>query len=154
MSSGLCEGSDCGRELSPNDSRNLCPKHYRRWRKHGDPNYTANVPREASWYERLHNTGWHVRDSGCWEWAGDRDTHGYGVISRTRNKRRQRKLAHRVALSEAREGIQCRYSTHLCNRILLAKEVRGHICSDVTQVRQGLRLVLRASLGRQARRAR
>ena len=101
MSSGLCEGSDCGRELSPNDSRNLCPKHYRRWRKHGDPNYTANVPREASWYERLHNTGWHVRDSGCWEWAGDRDTHGYGVISRTRNKRRQRKLAHRVALSEA-----------------------------------------------------
>lgn len=79
--------------------RGMCGKHYQRWKKHGDPTKTTNVPRDYSNEQRLRWHGWvevlNVADLGvCWEWKGSLDGWGYGAL-RTLEGRQE--AAHRVA---------------------------------------------------------
>lgn len=80
-----CEIDDCS---NPAHTRGLCPKHYQRLARHGDPLYEARIvgdPVRRYWsYVNKTDT--------CWLWVGPL-TRGYGVFSvGTTNY-----LAHRVA---------------------------------------------------------
>jgi hypothetical protein len=75
-----CGEDGCG---AKHYARGLCSKHYqRRWGR-GD---LAHAPRHqltaaATLDERLRHHGWHVTESGCWEWAKSLNSHGYGQLA-------------------------------------------------------------------------
>lgn len=51
----------------PREAKGYCEKHYRRWRKYGDP-----LTRQRDW-----NNYFLVADTGCWEWQGTVTSSGY-----------------------------------------------------------------------------
>ena len=86
MSDLLCSIPDC---TKPRETRGWCLMHYYRWYRHGDPTKPSRLKRPpgmplAEWIlQRSVRT-----DSGCLEWQGWRDTHGYGGINRIGEQRR------------------------------------------------------------------
>lgn len=68
--------------------RGWCSKHYERWRRHGDPNYSQwNATPEDRFWPKVDATGI------CWEWQATRNHLGYGQFSINR----KHLMAHRVA---------------------------------------------------------
>ena len=66
-----CSVGDCDRPVS---AKGYCLKHYKRWRKHGDPANAGHLGRTTE--ERFFS---HVEKSdGCWEWTSSRRGKGYG----------------------------------------------------------------------------
>jgi hypothetical protein len=70
-----CSIPDC---TKPIEARGYCPKHYRRWQRHGDP-LGGRLANDTPLAERI----WpFVDQSGgsdaCWPWLGRRDRKGYG----------------------------------------------------------------------------
>lgn len=56
-------------------ARGLCPKHYERWRAHGDPTYTEwDKSSEARFLEKV------VKTPTCWLWQGAVHSSGYGAM--------------------------------------------------------------------------
>ena len=74
MGDRTCKVPDC---IKPSRSRGMCATHYENWRRYGHA-----VP-VAQWslVDRLRFVGWDVTQSGCWEWRGTRNEHGYGLIT-------------------------------------------------------------------------
>ena len=68
MSCSLCD--------SPVYGLGLCNKHYKRYRRHGDPTIEV-MPRGT-----LESRFWTKVEKGknCWEWTGGKSKTGYGVI--------------------------------------------------------------------------
>jgi hypothetical protein len=65
--------ADCDRAAR---SGGLCNRHYENLRLYGDP-----IPqRDRPLAERIREVGWTVTPSGCWEWNGARNEHGYGLF--------------------------------------------------------------------------
>jgi len=68
-------------------ARSWCNKHWKRWRKHGDPQHAVKSyfrDPEASFLARTE------QDGTCLVWTGGRISAGYGLMAK-------RKLAHRYA---------------------------------------------------------
>lgn len=70
----LCSVDGCA---NIRESRGWCPKHYARWRKHGDASINLNPPPVSP------ETFWakvEIKDDSdqCWEWVAGRDDKGYG----------------------------------------------------------------------------
>jgi hypothetical protein len=65
-----CEGGQVG--------QGLCDKHYRRWRRYGDPLFTKRIigDDEARWWSHVERRG----DDECWPWTGKPNDDGYGVF--------------------------------------------------------------------------
>jgi len=61
-------------------AKEYCAKHYQRFRKYGDPNYTKAMPKRISLDERLRFHGWSVGNQDCWLWSRV-FSQGYGRIS-------------------------------------------------------------------------
>lgn len=73
-------------------ARNLCHKHYLRWKSNGDPLVVRKHFGESSADRLLRYTP--VRpENGCWEWAGAKFPTGYGAVRHDNRTLR----AHRVA---------------------------------------------------------
>lgn len=73
----ICYVEDCARQAR---SRGLCNRHYENLRCYG-----YEVPRRDWTIERtLDDTGWDITSSGCWEWRGGRNEHGYGIVNLAR----------------------------------------------------------------------
>ncbi len=72
--------------------KGLCPKHYARFVRHGDPLYTANDS-DLTPIERLVSRI-EIAEGGCWEWSRGRNNHGYGRFS---TAGRKNVYAHRFA---------------------------------------------------------
>jgi hypothetical protein len=71
-----CSVDDCTGEAH---ARDLCLRHWKRWRKYGDPNggyFRRYGTAEEAFIARSNPT-----DSGCIEWTGSTDRHGYGELS-------------------------------------------------------------------------
>lgn len=82
--SDICSVTGCG---SATHAKGWCAKHYRRWRRHGDPTLTLrpgvdDYPIAILLAQVLAVPG------DCWEWGGSIDPHGYG--------RQGHRLAHRL----------------------------------------------------------
>lgn len=77
-----CTVSGCNRDVAYTQ---LCGAHYYRTRKYGDPHKTVRTPKEVPLFDRLSLFGWdeviRVPELGaCWEWKGNTDWYGYGVL--------------------------------------------------------------------------
>ena len=88
MTRARCAITDC---QNPVDARRWCQKHYKRWRRHGHPEYA--VPGTRRWtlaeIEDLHSPilwdAWHnlIRqyyvheETRCWVWTGSKNADGY-----------------------------------------------------------------------------
>lgn len=81
-----CSVPDCGNEAW---ARGWCPKHYQRWRTHGDPTITNRRPLEERFFDRVQKA-----DDGCWLWTGFINHGGYGRFSISHT---QGVMAHRWA---------------------------------------------------------
>lgn len=81
-------------------ARSYCEKHYRRWRRTGDPNTTrpTGSPPEPLLHRLLRQVN--VTPDGCWEWAGRRNKQGYGQLgtfTATHGGPREHLSAHRAS---------------------------------------------------------
>ena len=77
-----CTGTKLGIQCDRNAySRGLCLMYYKRVWRHGSVESLKKVPNVGfSLEDRLHFHGWVVKDSGCWEFSGRRDSAGYGRL--------------------------------------------------------------------------
>lgn len=87
-----CSIAGCG---SPSRRRGWCDKHYMRWNRTGDPEGTSRPSPGTEIKQRLAFYSASV-PSGCTEWSGHTDIHGYGAIQIGGKMAR----AHRVAYEE------------------------------------------------------
>ena len=74
-----CSVEDCMTVYVNGGGRGMCPKHYARWYKHGDP-YKAERGRNDTLEDRLRLRGWDETDAGCWEFRGSRNPQNYGSM--------------------------------------------------------------------------
>lgn len=86
----LCMADNCLRDTGPKGARGLCPKHYQRLRAGTDINYDYRAPLQVR-HSRYAPVG---AVDQCWEWVGNRDKSGYGVLSVGTGKNAR---AHRLA---------------------------------------------------------
>lgn len=73
----MCEATGCDKPYHYRIPMSLCPKHYQRWKKYGDPNYPVkdgSTTEENFW--RMVDK---VSEEGCWLWTGS-SLRGYGQI--------------------------------------------------------------------------
>lgn len=73
--------------------RGLCGKHYRRWRKHGDPRKTVRIfgDDETRFWSYV------KKASGCWLWVGAFGNSGYGQMGHNTERGYQLICAHRFS---------------------------------------------------------
>lgn len=77
----------------PHEARGWCTKHYQRWKTHGDPLGGARrLPWPENLLRRLRFCSPTSMPTGCIEWTGSTDVHGYGGINSPGSHR-----AHRAA---------------------------------------------------------
>lgn len=85
-----CTVENCNRKTY---GRGYCSPHYRRWKRHGDPQPDVPVRKakrtvaERFW-EKV------AKSDGCWEWTGYRHPAGPGML----NVNRIPRYAHRISL--------------------------------------------------------
>ena len=74
----MCLIADCE---APVVTRGWCGKHYARWKRHGDPEYTVIRPHGLTLEEAFR---WHMPGEppaeGCWEWTSGGNGKGYGQM--------------------------------------------------------------------------
>lgn len=89
MAKRTCSIDGCDSDVN---ARGLCPMHYSRWKRFGDP----NLQRTAAdrFWPKVQKTG------NCWEWQGSRNAKGYGQFI---TSYRRATAAHRWSY-EARYG--------------------------------------------------
>lgn len=86
-----CIGDGCCRDAV---ARGMCLMHYKRWRKHGDPNKEYIPYNKSPISDRLSSKYTVNSYTGCWEWTGAIDNKGYGIIHTYGNSKGR---AHRVS---------------------------------------------------------
>jgi hypothetical protein len=90
MAQATCAVEGCPTHMpAPGGARGMCQKHYKRWKKHGDPLKVfprgyRGVPDEPRFLAKVDKNGpvpGHRPDLGpCWLWTAARDKHGYGAF--------------------------------------------------------------------------
>lgn len=80
-----CSQPECDKTAH---AKGLCPMHYQRLRKVGDPTRTKFPPLRARFDAYVTKT------DGCWLWTGATNENGYGVLSAPKGMPR---LAHRMS---------------------------------------------------------
>lgn len=100
-----CSVNDCAREAR---SKGMCNRHYENVRRYG----YAKPRRDWTVNETLDEIGWDETPSGCWEWRGSRNEHGYGLLTLTRKGvtgARVHRLMHERYVGEIPEGLSVRH---------------------------------------------
>lgn len=104
-----CSVPDCTR---PVEARGWCQTHYMQWRRTGDP-----VPKPPlSLAERLHRRIEVI--GGCHLWTGKLNAYGYGMITISGGKKRQRRVhivAYETLIGPVPEGLVLDHTCHLNN---------------------------------------
>ena len=85
----ICTIEGCGKASV---ARGWCAKHYRRWKKHGNPD-TVIQPQMHGATVRQRFEANVEKSEGCWRWTGYRDHNGYGRL----NIAGYPELAHRIS---------------------------------------------------------
>ena len=83
--------------------RGMCDKHYRRWKKHGNPQHHGGRGPAASNDARFWSKVDKGAPAGCWEWTAALHQHGYGIFSLRVDKHNWKTVrAHRYAWEKLR----------------------------------------------------
>ena len=105
-----CEEEGCD---SKHLARGFCNKHYRAWRKYGDPQYRKITPRGLGLQERLQYTGWSEvtgsLETPCWEWKGARNSGGYGKFQLRGQEWIASRAAYEATYGEIPSGLLVRH---------------------------------------------
>jgi hypothetical protein len=90
-------------------ARGLCGKHYQRWSKYGDPNFTSVImgDDERRFWSKVQRS-----EDGCWLWAGATDTYGYGRLQVQGRSRPAHRLAWEFTNGAIPQGL---YVCHHCD---------------------------------------
>jgi hypothetical protein len=91
---GICSVEGCSQKVR---CKGLCPLHYDRWIKRG----STDNPRKSlkqRFLEKIREDS----ETGCWEWQGSKNNHGYGVMGVGRSNR----AAHRVGYELYRRPLE------------------------------------------------
>lgn len=140
-SHGCCRG--CGKKLEPslfcsidgclNDSsdRGWCRKHYTRWKRHGDPNYTVNA---MSLEERLRRNVEKDGPNGCWLWRGAKNNHGYGQTIRDGVRIYAHRASYEFHIGSIPEGLTL---DHLCRTPACVNPAHLEPVSQEENIRRG-----------------
>lgn len=105
MKQTVCAVHGCERPIR---ARAWCGKHYENWRARGRP----EALRDISVSERLHQIGWIVTSSECWEWKGPRNDAGYGLFTLVRmgyDKVRAHRVMYEERHGETPKGLLIRH---------------------------------------------
>lgn len=81
-----------------------CNKHYHRWRRYGDPTYTAVAAPEMTAKQRLEGR-YRITDTGCWEWTRATDGRGYGIVNFRGKSCRAHRLSYTAFKGEIPPGL-------------------------------------------------
>lgn len=102
-----CSVDGCPRKRK---AQGLCPAHYARWQRHGDPLAGRKVPQFFTSVEQMIENSV-AKSNGCWEWIGTRgaDRYGRATINKVRGQ------AHRFSYEHFVGPIPDGYQVdHLC----------------------------------------
>jgi hypothetical protein len=97
----ICSVEDCESTVNAYE---MCKKHRRRLRKHGDVFYHPPSPEERFWVK--------VRKTKtCWEWTSATLSSGYGIFSANRKVHLAHRYSYELLVAPIPEGL---YLDHLC----------------------------------------
>lgn len=110
------EPKECSIEgcFTKSKARGWCPKHWKRWRAHGDPEYAKFVPirggtDDERFWPKVQPTGF------CWYWTGALGRYGHGYFNLGADSGRKGIMAHKFAYESlvglVPEGLEL---DHLC----------------------------------------
>lgn len=102
----MCKVLGCLREEQLR--RGFCKKHYVRFMKYGDPEFTKVAPEGQSLQERIGHIGWDVQGE-CWIWRGD-SSKGYGRFTFRGRTLRSHREVYRLWNGEIPAGALIRHS--------------------------------------------
>lgn len=106
----------CSIEGCPTSTRfgglGLCPKHYTRLSRHGDPLKTLRPGRDMSPSERLVDGLDRSLPDGCWPWQRTTNSSGYGTASIHGRRTYMHRLAYELAFGPIPDGL---YVCHRCD---------------------------------------
>lgn len=127
MAQGECRVDDCG---SKHQARGLCNKHYLRWKKHGDPEYSRPLKRDEDEFSARIK----VNDAGCWGWVGG--TYGKNQYGKFRLQDGKKTTPHRWAyehyVSEIPDGL---HVDHICFNRLCANPDHLRLATNAENAR-------------------
>lgn len=87
--------------------RDMCPMHYQRWRKRGDPLWEPIVPTlEDRFWEKVQ------KSDGCWMWTAGGDVDGYGAFSRNRTQIKAHRYSWELHYGSIQDGL---WVLHRCD---------------------------------------
>lgn len=93
-----CAVDDCPSRVGLTGVRSMCPAHYARWKRYGDPTFSpgpSGVPRRPlaeRFWPKVDQRG----PDECWPWTGHVKRNGYGAIT-LGGKSGKIEMAHRAA---------------------------------------------------------
>ena len=119
--SPCCVLEGCGK---PVRARELCATHYAYHRRHGS---LPDIPTVDERFQMKVYAGPH--DTGCWEWLGGTDVHGYGVIWVGDGHRK----AHRYSWERANGPVpEDKQLDHICRNRLCVRpsHLRATTCKE------------------------
>lgn len=104
-----CSISECERKAW---SKGLCLMHYKRQWRHGSPDTLIQVGAGMPLEERINRVGWTVTESGCWEWNGRKNVHGYGELDYGGTSLGAHRAAYVIFKGEIEDGL---FVCHSCD---------------------------------------
>ena len=128
MANRICSVEGCH---GKHQARSYCFKHWKKWRKYGDPLAGYSPPTVGQYIEA--NT---ARVGGCLEWTGAFLSNGYGSVG---IRSFDQSLAHRLAYEEyvgpIPDGLQI---DHLCRNRACVEPSHLEVVTQQENMRRGL----------------
>lgn len=110
MSAQLCAVDECGRTAA---LKGWCEKHYRRWKRHGDPTKTLSPTRVyGSVEERFWAKTLPPNSEGCMLWDAALDHQGYGSFKGAGRQGGAHRFAYEFVIGPIPDGMQLDHACH------------------------------------------
>lgn len=110
-------------------SKSMCDKHYRRWRRNGNPDTLTRNVHEGNDEERFHQK-YIKQDDGCWLWTGNTRVNAKGMVYGRHHAEGKSINAHRFSWQLANGPIpKDAFICHRCD-VPLCVNPEHLFCSD------------------------
>ncbi len=113
--------------------RGWCSPHYQRWSRHGDPLGGRPVRRRLTPDEAF-AAFVVVAVDGCWIWAGDRDSHGYGRVHLDGESHYAHRWVYEREIGAIPAGLVLDHLCHTLDRLCAGSACRHRLCVNPTHL--------------------